>query len=69
MASRYLAAAVSFPEIPVQKPRLSPRKHLERRLIRAWKQFSRATRKTQRASILPEDFVLLTARRRSVRFN
>ena len=48
---------------------LSPRKYLERRIVRAWKRFSQATRKTQRASILPEDFVLLTARRRSIRFN
>ncbi|KZT65033.1 hypothetical protein DAEQUDRAFT_814567 [Daedalea quercina L-15889] len=69
MATRYLTTTVSFPEIQVQKPRLSPRKYLERRIVRAWKHFSRATRKTQRASILPEDFVLLTARRRSIRFN
>ena len=48
---------------------MSPRKYLERRIIRAWKHFSQATRKSQRASILPEDFVLLTARRRSIRFN
>lgn len=48
---------------------MSPRKYLERRIIRAWKHFSQATRKTQRASILPEDFVLLTARRRSIRLN
>ena len=48
---------------------MSPRKYLERRIIRAWKHFSQVTRKSQRASILPEDFVLLTARRRSIRCN
>lgn len=70
MASRYLTnTAVSFPDIQVPKPRLSPRKYLERRIVRAWKHFSQAARKQPRASILPEDFVLLTARRRSVRFN
>ncbi|CCM02630.1 uncharacterized protein FIBRA_04733 [Fibroporia radiculosa] len=65
MATRYLGA--SIPEI--QRPRLSCKKFLERRLIRAWKAFSQTTRKQQRASILPEDFVLMTARRRSVRLN
>jgi len=65
MASRYLT--VSMPEM--QKPRLSCKKYLERRIIRAWKSFSQVTHKPQRASILPEDFVLMTARRRSVRFN
>ena len=44
-------------------------KHIERRLICAWKAISRRSRRRQRASMLPEDFVLLTAaRRRSVRY-
>ncbi|KAH9916317.1 uncharacterized protein B0H18DRAFT_1124301 [Fomitopsis serialis] len=67
MASRYLTTP-AFPDVQVPKPRLSPRKYLERRIIRAWKHFSQATRKQPRASVLPDDFVLLTARRRSVRF-
>ncbi|KAF9820575.1 hypothetical protein IEO21_01278 [Rhodonia placenta] len=64
MASRFIAA--SIPEM--QKPRISCTKYLERRIIQAWKSFSQSTRKHERASILPEDFVLMTARRRSVRF-
>ncbi|PCH36239.1 hypothetical protein WOLCODRAFT_166775 [Wolfiporia cocos MD-104 SS10] len=66
MASRYLPEM----ERQIQKPRsLSPKKYLQRRVIVAWKSFSQMARKQQRASILPEDFVLLTARRRSVRYN
>ena len=44
-------------------------KYIERRIVCAWKTISRRTRRRHRASILPEDFVLLTARRRSIRFN
>ncbi len=43
-------------------------KHIERRIVCAWKALSRRSRRHHRASILPEDFVLLTARRRSVRY-
>ncbi|KIM90480.1 hypothetical protein PILCRDRAFT_812228 [Piloderma croceum F 1598] len=39
-------------------------KFLERQIIRAWKRITRATRKQPRASFLPADFVLVTARRR-----
>lgn len=63
MAARVMA--VTFQD----KPRMSFNKYMERRIIRAWKILSRATRKPERASLLPEDFVLLTARRRSIRFN
>ncbi|KIP10022.1 hypothetical protein PHLGIDRAFT_18430 [Phlebiopsis gigantea 11061_1 CR5-6] len=59
MASRYVA--VTFAE----KPRMSVSKYIERRIIRAWKFM---THKPQRKSILMEDFVMLNARRRSVRF-
>ncbi|THG99800.1 hypothetical protein EW026_g2619 [Hermanssonia centrifuga] len=64
MASR--CVAVTFAD----KPRMSCTKYLERRIIRAWKSVSRMTRKPQRASLLPEDFILLTAaaRRRSIMF-
>lgn len=44
-------------------------KYLERQIVRTWKRLTRATRKQPRASLLPEDFVLVTARsRRSVLF-
>ena len=44
-------------------------KHLERQIIRAWKRITRVTRKQHRYSFLPDDFVLVTARkRRSVLF-
>ncbi|KZT10129.1 uncharacterized protein LAESUDRAFT_756321 [Laetiporus sulphureus 93-53] len=65
MASRYLAATVS----EIERPHFSCKKYLERRIVRAWKSFSQRTRKPERASILPEDFVLMTARRRSIRYN
>ncbi|OBZ74138.1 hypothetical protein A0H81_06171, partial [Grifola frondosa] len=64
MASRYIT--VSF--LATEKPRMSCKKFIERRIIRAWKSVSQMTRKNQRASILPEDFVILTAKRRSIRF-
>ncbi|RDX48123.1 hypothetical protein OH76DRAFT_1405038 [Lentinus brumalis] len=62
-------AAVGF--MPYEQPRMSYTKYLERRIICAWKTISRRTRSRRRgnrASVLPEDFVLLTARRRSVRY-
>ncbi|KAF8882875.1 hypothetical protein BD779DRAFT_1444475, partial [Infundibulicybe gibba] len=40
-------------------------KHIERQLVQAWKVVTRVTRKQQRASIMPRDFVLITSRRRS----
>ncbi|KAI0731420.1 hypothetical protein C8Q76DRAFT_793488 [Earliella scabrosa] len=63
MASRF--AVVPF--VP-QEPRMSCAKYLERRIICAWKTISQRSRRRHRTSILPEDFVLLTARRRSVRY-
>ena len=47
---------------------MSYTKYLERRIICAWKSISpRGRRRYRRTSILPEDFVLLTTRRRSIR--
>ncbi|KAH9857347.1 hypothetical protein C2E23DRAFT_720790 [Lenzites betulinus] len=65
MASRVVA--VSF--APREHARVSCTKYLERRIVRAWKAISQRSRRAHRASILPEDFVMLTQRRRSVRFN
>ncbi|CAL1714632.1 unnamed protein product [Somion occarium] len=62
MASR----VVSITILQNERPRMSPTKYLQRSIIRAWKSVSRATRKSYRASILPEDFVILTNRRRSI---
>lgn len=62
MAARY--AAVTFAEHT--KPRMTVAKYIERRIIRAWKSFSR---KPCRASVMMEDkFVILTAKRRSVMY-
>ncbi|GBE86551.1 hypothetical protein SCP_0904300 [Sparassis crispa] len=61
MSTRYVSVALH------EKPRMSYRKFLERRIIQAWKALSQAARKHERASLLPEDFVLLTVRRRSIR--
>ncbi|KAI0330885.1 hypothetical protein GY45DRAFT_1249960 [Cubamyces sp. BRFM 1775] len=65
MASRIVA--VSF--APREQARMSCTKYIERRIIRAWKAISQRSRRHNRASILPDDFVMLTSRRRSVRFN
>ncbi|KAI0642453.1 hypothetical protein C8Q79DRAFT_917399 [Trametes meyenii] len=54
---------------PREQTRMSCTKYLERRIIRAWKVISQRNRRHHRASLLPEDFVMLTSRRRSVRFN
>jgi len=43
-------------------------KRFERQLVHAWKTVTGATRKPQRASFLPQDFVLVTNRRRSIMF-
>jgi len=52
------------------RPRLShtAAKRIERRLIRLWKRMTGTVRRNERASILPEGFVLLNAaaRRRSM---
>ncbi|KAK7686251.1 hypothetical protein QCA50_010471 [Cerrena zonata] len=62
MASR----VVSIAFMQNEKPRMTCTKYLERTIVRAWKSVSRASRKAHRASILPEDFVMLTNRRRSI---
>ncbi|KAA1470290.1 hypothetical protein DENSPDRAFT_836057 [Dentipellis sp. KUC8613] len=41
-------------------------KYLERRLINVWKRVTRTMRRAERASVLPEGFVLLNSRRRSI---
>ncbi|KAF8141557.1 hypothetical protein EV363DRAFT_1392009 [Boletus edulis] len=53
---------------PLRKTRTSCAKFIERQVIQAWKRVTGATRKHQRASWLPKDFVLVTSRRRSVMF-
>ncbi|KAH0836703.1 hypothetical protein J3R83DRAFT_8426 [Lanmaoa asiatica] len=53
---------------PLRKTRISCTKFIERQVIQAWKRVTGATRKPQRASFLPNDFVLVTSRRRSVMF-
>lgn len=48
---------------------MSCTKYLQRRIVCAWKTISQRSRRRHRASILPDDFVLLTAsRRRSIRY-
>ncbi|KAI0741675.1 hypothetical protein C8Q80DRAFT_1274068 [Daedaleopsis nitida] len=64
MASRVIA--VSF--MSQEQSRMSCTKYLERRIVCAWKAISQRSRRRHRASILPDDFVLLTSRRRSVRY-
>ncbi|OSD05499.1 hypothetical protein PYCCODRAFT_1465383 [Trametes coccinea BRFM310] len=65
MASRVIAVTFA----PREHTRMTCTKYIERRIIRAWKAISQRSRRHNRASLLPEDFVMLTSRRRSVRFN
>ncbi|KAG0709337.1 hypothetical protein DFH29DRAFT_887874 [Suillus ampliporus] len=51
---------------PTRKTRISCTKFIERQVVRAWKRVTGATRRHQRASFLPKDFILVTSRRRSV---
>ncbi|KAG1876410.1 hypothetical protein DFJ58DRAFT_720881 [Suillus subalutaceus] len=51
---------------PLRKTRISCTKLIERQVVRAWKRVTGVTRKNQRASFLPKDFILVTSRRRSV---
>ncbi|KAG1808681.1 uncharacterized protein BJ212DRAFT_1280405 [Suillus subaureus] len=51
---------------PMRKTRISCTKLIERQVVRAWKRVTGVTRKHQRASFLPKDFILVTSRRRSV---
>jgi len=58
------------PYIPQRQP--SPTKFLERRLVSIWKRATNTVRRKDRASILPDGFVLLNAaaaRRRSIYIN
>ncbi|KAG2132776.1 hypothetical protein DEU56DRAFT_811991 [Suillus clintonianus] len=50
---------------PMRNTRISCTKFIERQVVRAWKRVTRVTRKHQRASFLPKDFILVTSRRRS----
>ncbi|KAG1907845.1 uncharacterized protein F5891DRAFT_997379 [Suillus fuscotomentosus] len=52
---------------PMRKTRISCGKYIERQVVRAWKRVTGVTRKHQRASFLPKDFILVTSHRRSVR--
>ncbi|KAI9064026.1 hypothetical protein FKP32DRAFT_1570605 [Trametes sanguinea] len=65
MSSRVIAVTFA----PREHSRMSCTKYIERRIIHAWKAISQRSRRHNRASILPDDFVMLTSRRRSVRFN
>ncbi|KAG1740001.1 hypothetical protein EDB19DRAFT_1851717 [Suillus lakei] len=51
---------------PMRKTRISCTKLIERQVVRAWKRITGVTRRHQRASFLPKDFILVTSRRRSV---
>ncbi|KAG2157767.1 uncharacterized protein EDB93DRAFT_1325967 [Suillus bovinus] len=51
---------------PLRTTRISCGKYIERQVVRAWKRVTGVTRKHQRASFLPNDFILVTSRRRSV---
>ncbi|KAH7890806.1 hypothetical protein F5I97DRAFT_1838875 [Phlebopus sp. FC_14] len=53
---------------PMRKTRVSCTKYVERQIIRAWKRVTSVTHTPQRASVLPKDFILVTSRRRSVRY-
>ncbi|KAI0792153.1 hypothetical protein C8Q75DRAFT_805188 [Abortiporus biennis] len=64
MASR----VVSITFMRADKPRMSCKKYIERSIVRAWKSVSRVTRQSKRASIMPEGFVMITNRRRSIYF-
>ncbi|KAF8647734.1 hypothetical protein AX16_006569 [Volvariella volvacea WC 439] len=57
-------------KVQIQIPsRPSYTKHIERQIVHAWKTVTRATRKQRRASRMPQDFVLVTSRRRSALVN
>ncbi|KAH9940838.1 uncharacterized protein BXZ73DRAFT_98670 [Epithele typhae] len=66
MSSQF--AVVSFTPFPQQQRRMSASKYIERRIICAWKALNRRSRRHRRTSVVPEDFVILTGRRRSVRY-
>ncbi|ETW79057.1 hypothetical protein HETIRDRAFT_420234 [Heterobasidion irregulare TC 32-1] len=55
--------------LPIHEESFRPRactKLLERRIVNIWKRVTRAMRAPERTSMLPEDFVLMNARRRSL---
>ncbi|KAL4065875.1 hypothetical protein J3A83DRAFT_324997 [Scleroderma citrinum] len=58
-----------FPVESWRKSSLSCTKYIERQAIRAWKRMTGAAHRHQRASkFLPNGFILVTSRRRSVMF-
>ncbi|THH32038.1 hypothetical protein EUX98_g2156 [Antrodiella citrinella] len=68
MASRLMTATLMQTE-KTHARSASRTKCFERRLVHAWKAITRITRGSpNRMSISPEDFVILTNRRRSIRF-
>ncbi|KAF9647140.1 hypothetical protein BDM02DRAFT_3188222 [Thelephora ganbajun] len=59
-------SSFELPQSRPPSPFREPTKYLERRIIRAWKTLTRTTRKAPRNSILPEGFVLMTSKRKSI---
>lgn len=53
---------------PSRKTRTSCTKYIERQVIRAWKRMTGVTRRRQQSAFLPNGFILVTSRRRSVMF-
>lgn len=51
-----------------RKTRTSCTKYIERQVIRAWKRMTGVARRPQQTSFLPNGFILVTSRRRSVMF-
>ncbi|KAG5637681.1 hypothetical protein H0H81_003597, partial [Sphagnurus paluster] len=49
--------------------RASRPRHFQRKVVQLWKVVTGATRKHERASFVPTDFVLVTSRRRSAIMN
>ncbi|KAI9511409.1 hypothetical protein F5148DRAFT_345482 [Russula earlei] len=71
IASTFASALRDERPRPSRHPRSTAKQVIERRLIRLWKRMTRTVRRNERASILPDGFVLLNAaaaaaRRRSL---
>ncbi|KAI9453393.1 hypothetical protein BJY52DRAFT_1189615 [Lactarius psammicola] len=76
MAGPVVTYAASLDERPrtpfVPQRQLSVSKFLERRLVHIWKRATNTVRRRERASLLPDGFVILNAaaaRRRSIYIN
>ncbi|KAH8103998.1 hypothetical protein BXZ70DRAFT_1005553 [Cristinia sonorae] len=68
MASRLMSTALMQSE-KTHVRSASRSKNFERRIVEAWKAITRMTRGSpHRMSISPEDFVILTNRRKSILF-